>query len=155
MGLYVYLYKHWSKPCLKQKITDLSFYFIGILKKAPDKRGLLECLVSIEDKWQEIGLALDVSSRVLNGAKNEQSNTIKLSVVIESWITTTTSSPITWETIISAVEGPIVNNKKKAKEIVDYLIKCKCVYIYESNLLTKFYIYTFCDFRCFIFKHLI
>ena len=76
---------------------------------------------------------------------DQRSNTIKLSIVIENWITTT-SSPLIWETIIHAVEGPIVNDKNKAKEILEHLdlINSKCynysIYIYENNLSTGFYI---------------
>ena len=118
----------WHTVCARQKIIKLSFCPIdshGVLKKAPDKYDLLERLASIQDKWHEIGLALRVDSSVLNGARNEQNDINKLFKIIENWIATTDSSLITWETIIIAVEGPIVSNKTKAKEIFDYLIKSK------------------------------
>ena len=47
--------------------------------------------------------------------------TVKLCKVINKWITSGDQSLITWETVISAIEGPIVDNKKKADEIREYL----------------------------------
>ena len=51
-------------------------------------------------------------------------NVVKLSNVIENWITTE-SSPVTWETLILAIEGQILKNRKKGNEIREYLAKRK------------------------------
>ena len=51
-------------------------------------------------------------------------NIIKLDRVLQSWIKTE-PSPVTWDTLIIAIEGPIVNNVQKAKEIREYLTKGK------------------------------
>ena len=74
-------------------------------------------MADISAKWEEIGLALGVSQNDLNGLRHDNSsNMIKLSQVIALWIQSK-SSFVSWETLISAIEGPIVNNKKKAEEI--------------------------------------
>ena len=45
---------------------------------------------------------------------------MRLSSVIQSWIDTQ-SMPVTWETVISAVESPIVDNMKVAAKLREYL----------------------------------
>ena len=67
-------------------------------------------------------MALDVSQNVLNGLTSSQlSNTYKLDQVIESWLNR--SHLVTWETVIGAIKGPIVNNIKKATEIHEHLTR--------------------------------
>ena len=79
-------------------------------------------MTNISADWEVIGIALNVSQNDLKGFQQESiDKTVKLSRVIAKWMETESSSPVSWETLISAIEGPIVNNKKKAKEIRDYL----------------------------------
>ena len=49
-------------------------------------------------------------------------NKSKLCKMITKWIETH-SSPVTWAMIIFAIEGPIVDNKRKADEIREFLAK--------------------------------
>ena len=90
----------------------------------PDTSLLCSLLENINDKWNEIGIALGVQENVLSGLrkKTEESNTVKLSEVFNSWITTESTSLVTYEAVISAIEGPVVKNKKRATEIREYLI---------------------------------
>ena len=84
---------------------------------------LCSFLANINDKWNEVGIALGVQENVLSGLRQRQdTDTVKLSEVINTWITTESISPVTWETVISAIEGPVVNNKKIAMDIREYLI---------------------------------
>ena len=72
-------------------------------------------------QWFVLGSALKVSYNVLNGLKSSQEeNKVKLIQVIHTWLTTQ-PSPVTWETVISAIEGKIVGNLAKANEIRDHL----------------------------------
>ena len=83
-------------------------------------------LADINDKWYEIGTSLKVSQNVLNNLISCQlSNTYKLDQVIESWLTTTESHLVTWETVIDAIKSPIVNNIKKATELHEHLTRGK------------------------------
>ena len=87
------------------------------MKKQPNLRDLLSLLADIEYEWHKIGLALEVEERVL--AKCTRSNdddSDKLYKVIKSW-TTTMTTDITWDTIIAALEGPIVKHKATAAKI--------------------------------------
>lgn len=75
----------------------------------------------VSARWNEIGLALAVSSNDLEKIKQGHDSTeVKLSNVITVW-KNTKSSPFTWDILISAIEGPIVKNKAKADEIRKYL----------------------------------
>ena len=82
---------------------------------------MLNLLASIDSDWFEIGKALNVSLNTLEGfGQNSESNTVRLTRVINSWVTTQ-SSPVTWKTVIEAIGGDIVNNKAKANEICEHL----------------------------------
>ena len=99
---------------------------LDISKKVPTKHELLDLLADIDDKWHEVGLAFHVPDNILNGLKcNNDSNKVKLSKVIGAWITTNEACSVTWDNVISAIGGSIVNNKKKVDEICDYLAKGK------------------------------
>ena len=110
-------------------ILDIS----DLLKEAPDKHDLLNLLADIDDKWYEIGLSLKVGDNVLNRLESEKKkNIIKLDLVLQSWITTK-SSPVTWDTVITAMKGRVVNSLQKAEEIIKYLTKGK--YLFCGNNL--------------------
>ena len=96
-------------------------FFLDILKESPNHYEALSQLADISAKWEEIGLAFKVPPNKLDGLQSDHSSvTGKLSKVITLWMESK-SLPVSWETLISAIEGPIVNNKQKAKEIRDYL----------------------------------
>ena len=96
-------------------------FFLDILKESPNHKEALSLLSGISVKWEEIGSALNISQNELDGLHHDHRSIImKLSQVLNLWINSE-SSPVSWETLISAIEGPIVKNKKKAKEIRDYL----------------------------------
>ena len=98
---------------------------MDILEDAPDKHELLDLLADINDKWYEIGLSLKVANNVLNGLTTQNmTNILKLDKVLQTWIESE-SSLVTWYTMITAIEGRLVNNVQKAKEIREYLIKGK------------------------------
>ena len=100
----------------------LHFNISDLLRRAPTKHELLNLLADIADNWYEIGVSLMVSQSVLNGLRSSQlSNSYKLDQVIESWLTTTESHLVTWETVTDAIKSPFVNNIKKATEIHEHL----------------------------------
>ena len=91
---------------------------------APNKHTLINLLADVSHMWQQIGLALKVKQNFLHSLSSRpDANNIRLANVIENWMNTQ-SSPVTWETVISAIEGPIVDfNKSKADEIRHHLGK--------------------------------
>ena len=96
------------------------------MKKAPTKHELLNLLADISNLWHVIGLSLNVSDNVLAGLKcSPEINVVKLSEVIDCWLTTTQPHLVTWEAVIDAIKGPIVNNIKKANTICEHLTKGK------------------------------
>ena len=107
-------------------IMVLSNSLLDVWKEAPNVHDILNLLADISHNWMEIALAISIPRNVLNGLQHTYSvsDTVKLNHVLQTWMDTQ-SSPVTWETIISAIEGPIVNNKRKADEIRQYLGKQK------------------------------
>ena len=82
-------------------------------------------LCDISAKWQEIGLALDIGNNYLQGiAGSNASMEIKLNSVLRKWMDI--NEEVTWRAIIDAVEGPIVKNKRVAREMREFL----CLYNY-------------------------
>ena len=97
-----------------------NYYFSDIsnvLRNAPNELLLINLLSDIEHKWYEIGCALKVQQDVLDNLQH--SNLLNLSDVIRIW-KDTRPSPVTWETVIHAIAGPIVNDNKIADEIHQY-----------------------------------
>ena len=102
-------------------------YFVLILgitstlKETPTQYELFILLRSIRHKWYDIGLSLQVHRNVLDDLKQSEGNDIfKLNKVINTW-KETQPSPDTWETVITAIESPIVNDKEIADLIRQYL----------------------------------
>ena len=92
-----------------------------ILKETPTIHELSYLLYDISDKWYDIGLSLQVRRNVLDNLKHDQSgNDYKLIVVIKNFLTSQPST-INWETVIAAIESPIVNDKETADLIRQYL----------------------------------
>ena len=98
-------------------ISDIT----SILKETPDEFELSSLFDSISDEWYDIGLSLQVRRNILDGLKqNEDNDLTKLKKVINIWEGTKSSST-TWETAITAAESPVINNKKIADRIRQYL----------------------------------
>ena len=91
------------------------------LNTTPVEHDLIELLADISNQWYEIGLALQVPHNDLENLRvSSDSNIIKLNMVIHSWLTYQ-FIPITWNTVITAIEGDIVKNKAKANKIRRHL----------------------------------
>lgn len=92
-----------------------------IFDRRIDAHILLNLLAEIDSYYYEIGLSLRLSLNFLRSLRlRNEGCAIKLNEVIYTWIHTQ-SSPVTWNTVISAIEGPIVRNLMKANEIREYL----------------------------------
>ena len=93
----------------------------SILKETPTQYELAYLLYDISDKWYDIGLSLQVRRNVLDDLKqSEDDNISKLVEVINVW-KGSQPSPDTWETVVTAIESPIVNDKETADIIRQYL----------------------------------
>ena len=57
-----------------------------VLFKEPDMSDLSQVLAPVNDRWYEIGTALDVGTNVLRGLeRNEREDTMRLIKVLEEW----------------------------------------------------------------------
>ena len=98
-------------------ITDIT----SILKETPNEDELFFFLCIISHKWYDIGLLLQVRRNVLNDLKQSEGfNSVKLKKVIKI-LKDTNSSSFTWQTVITAMESPVINNKEVADKIRHYL----------------------------------
>ena len=89
----------------------------------------------IRNKWYDIGLSLQVRRNVLNDLKqSEDDDETKLKKVMNIW-EETKSSPDTWETMITAVESPVINNKEIADRIRQYLKSSKLLLLSNEVVL--------------------
>ena len=94
---------------------------ISILKETPIENELLDVFILISDQWYDIGLSLQVRRNVLDEIKQSEDNDeTKLKKVINIWEDTKSSST-TWETMITTVESPVINNKEIADRTCQYL----------------------------------
>ena len=92
-------------------ISDIT----SILEETPTKFELTNLLYDPDDKWYEFRLALHVHKDVLENLK--QKIHVNMFVkVIDKW-KDTQPSPDTWETVITAIGSPSVNNKAMADQI--------------------------------------
>ena len=99
---------------------------LDVLKKAPEPDELLDLLADVDAQWYEIGLVLKIPKNDLVNIPQQLQlgggSGTKLSLVIDEWKRRDDDkSPVTWETVISAFEGPMLRNRKKANEIRRYL----------------------------------
>ena len=101
--------------------------------EAPTKYELFHLLLNFSDKWYDIGLSLQVRRNVLDNIKPRLwYNNDKLRAVIDKF-STTELSPVTWETVISAMESPTIDNKAIANKIRQYLSTGKSKLFLSSN----------------------
>ena len=103
----------------------LYYFFLSdptdVLKKVPGQLEVQKLLNNIHAQWKIIGMALEVDSGTLKDIHQiSQETELKLADMIGAWIKSK-PSPVTWETLINAIEGPLLNNKLKADEIRDHL----------------------------------
>ena len=64
------------------------------------------------------------------------SNAAKLSRILHIWMETTEPHRFIWKTIISVIEGPLINDRRLANEICDYLAKGK--FLAYKSIYTQF-----------------
>ena len=93
------------------------------LKEIPDD--LFVEFQYYSDKWYEIGLSLQVHRNLLDDLKlSWKSDIAKIKEVIRIWVNTK-PSPITWETVMTAVKSPVINSKELADRIRQKLMQGK------------------------------
>ena len=98
-------------------ISDIT----SILKESPTRYELFNLLFYFNEKWYDIGLSFQVPHDVLDNLKqSEDNNYTKLEKVINIWKDIQPSF-VTWETVITAFESPIINDKEIADLIRQYL----------------------------------
>ena len=87
----------------------------------PHLSDLCTLLAPIAHKYYAIGIVLKVPMDTLGLAYSPDAYQDNLKRTLEWWLDNgdkpTINSPVTWENIISAIEGPVVQNYSLAREI--------------------------------------
>ena len=98
------------------------FIILDIFKRPPNLCDLSQRLMDVYNQWEHIGIALSIPRAHLDRLRHSSySDSGKLNEVLTIWKSIADPHLFTWETLIAAIEGPIVNNKRKADEIRQYL----------------------------------
>lgn len=109
----------------------------NVLQKKPDLSDMMNLLsgpTGIANKYAEIGIALKVPQN-LGLIPFPQSVMQNLATTLQWWIDNGNKpeidSPVTWEKLIDAIDGPVVDNHRIAEKIRDFLKQCD---VYERYL---------------------
>ena len=100
-------------------------YLIVLTVEKPIRREILNQLAFINFQWRNIGQGLGVSYNDLEGlTRRNDSDQIRLEHVIQNWFNMNGQgggAPVTWNTILDVVKGPLVQNINRAMNIYEYL----------------------------------
>ena len=107
---------------LNNTTGSLSFWFYT--DKHPDKLDLQKLLAPIKHQWRPIGEALKVDHGSIISVENNATytDTVRLSHILQLWMDQK-PSPVTWRTIIDAIEDPPVKSSAIANKIVLFLLQ--------------------------------
>ena len=93
-------------------------------------------MAEIAPKYFDIGTALNVPMSTLGLVHSPDTHQGNLRRTLEWWLKNGNkpdiNSPVTWDNIISVIEGPVVQNYAVAQN----MRKCKCIYNILVYLLT-------------------
>ena len=102
-------------------MLDVTVCIFFVIISDIDSDNIAHLLNGIEDKWYDIGLSLQVQRSVLDDLKRSPACSYKkLKKIIEIW-KEKEPSPVTWRTIITAIESYPVNEKEIANRMRENL----------------------------------
>ena len=112
----LYPFWNWILVCVKPSLTDLRSKYPAGLKSEPELSDLMnEVAAVIPDKWQQVGIVLNMSDGDLASFVQLDSQKCFISV-FTTWKNKQTS-PYTWQTVVKALQSPTVGENKLAKDI--------------------------------------
>ena len=112
--IYMYIYSHLYKLFSTIDTSPIIF-------KVPVWKDAIEVLMPIKNQWYMIGVALEISSGDLDSLKySNNTDEGKLASMISTWLNKR-AKKATWEVLIEAVEGKIVNSQQTAQMIREFL----------------------------------
>ena len=112
-----YIYIYYINPYKLFSNTDTS----PIISKVPARKDAVEILMPIKNQWYMIGVALEISSGDLDSLK-ESNNPVEVNLakMISKWLGMY-AEKATWEVLLKAVEGKIVNSQQTGQTICEFL----------------------------------
>ena len=93
-----------------------------ICTKDVDPYDVIDQLADISSVWYSLGDALRVDFNDLNSLQHgNESDQVRLSKVIQIWYNS--AEKTSWAVVLEAVEGGIIKNQRKGREIREWLAK--------------------------------
>ena len=92
-----------------------------IISKVPARKDAVEVLMPIKNQWYMIGVALEISSGDLDSLKFSNNPVeVNLANMIGTWLDKC-GEEATWEVLLEAVEGKIVDSQQTGQKIREFL----------------------------------
>ena len=108
-----------------------NIFISDIISKIPKARDVIQLLAPVAYKWEDIGISLYIDMNELESIRMSNMSAIqKLFKVIQIWLENSDSP--TWAILIATLEGPIIQSRRVAMEIREYLSKPEIYEEYES-----------------------
>lgn len=83
-----------------------------------DLKTLSSELAEVKNKWYEIGVQLGIKASTLDTFKVENETvSMYLSATLHYWLDGNTTVPVCWESIVSALRDPFVNEAGQGKRL--------------------------------------
>ena len=105
-------------------LYDSSLSFV-LTDEKPIRQEVLTQLACINSQWRNFGQGLGVSFNDLQGlAQRNDPDQTRLDYVIQKWFDMNgqgEGAPVTWNTILDIVKGPLVKNMTRAIRICEHL----------------------------------
>ena len=103
----------------------MTIHLIVFTVERPTRHEVLMQLAFINFHWRNIGFGLGVSFNDLEHlAQSNESDQTRLDRVIQKWFDMNghgESAPVTWNTILDVIKGPLVQDITRAMRIYEYL----------------------------------
>ena len=94
-----------------------------LLDTKPELRDLIDLLAPLAPQYHAVGIRLNVPMNKLGLYHLPHFNREDLITTLEWWIENgdKVGSPVSWDTIITAIDSPIIGNYEVVKKVKDFI----------------------------------
>ena len=95
-----------------------------------DERILLSELAKVQTKWLEIGIQLGIKRNKLETFERDHPSTSRcLMATVSYWLDGNTNIPVSWESVVTILNDPFVDESGIAKQIQEKYCHEKGMYV--------------------------
>ena len=109
-----------------------------LLDTKPELRDLIDVLAPLAPKYHAIGIRLNVPMDKLDLIDSPQFYQLNLITILEWWIAIgdKVGSPVSWDTIITAIDTDIIGNYEVVKKVKDFVfVEDRKEFLGNSNII--------------------